>query len=112
MVTHALLAWGGPLLWMNHSIAGCPPFIQFSTNSDRGVEMYDPYFLKILMQEREREILEVMGRGGYHARRHREGYSLSRKIARLLFSSLIRLKAIAGPRQNRQQAADVKGGNL
>jgi hypothetical protein len=97
---------------VDHSIAGCPASIQFSTSNDRGVEMYHPYFLKILMREREREILEEVRRGGYHARRRREGSGLSKKIAHRLLSALIRLKAIAGPRQIRQQAADVKGGRL
>ena len=96
------------LPWVDHSITGCPASIQFSTSNDRGVEMYHPHFLKILMLAREHEILEEVRRGGYHARRRRGGAGLSKKIARRLLSALIRLKAIAGPRQIRQQAADVK----
>jgi len=61
--------------------------------------MYHPYLFEILIREREREILEEVRRGGYHARRRRGGSGLSKKIGRRLLSALIRLKAIAGPRQ-------------
>ena len=74
--------------------------------------MYHPYFLKSLMLECECEMLEEVRRGGYHAHRLREGSGLSKKIPRRILSALIRLKAIAGPRQIRRQAADVKGGSL
>jgi hypothetical protein len=97
---------------LDHSIAGCPASIQFSTSNDRDVEMYHPYFLKILLLEREREILEEVRKGGYHARGRRGSSGLSKKIACRLLSALIRLNAIAGPMQIRQQAADVKGGSL
>ena len=74
--------------------------------------MYHHYFLKILMREREREILEEVRRGGYHARGHRRGSGLSKKIARRLCLALIKLKTIAGPRQIRQKATHAKGVGL
>lgn len=66
------------------------------------------YFLQILMREREREILEEVRGGGLHSRRSRGGSGLSKNIAGRLLSALIRVKAIAGPGQKRQQAADVR----
>ena len=69
--------------------------------------MYHPYLFQIMMRERERAFLEEVRRGGYHARRRRDGSGLSKKIARRLLSGLIRLKAIAGQRQKWQQAAEV-----
>jgi len=71
--------------------------------------MYDTYFLRILMREREQEILEELKRGGYHARIRRGGSGLSKKIARQLLSTFLRFKAIAGPRQSRQQVTDLRG---
>lgn len=65
------------------------------------------YFMQILMRQREREIMEEVRGSGYHARSRRGGSGLSKKIACRLLSALIRLKPITGPRQKRQQAADV-----
>jgi len=59
--------------------------------------MYGPYFLRILMQERDREILKALGRGSYHTYRRRRDSGVSKRIARRLLSTLVRLKAIARP---------------
>lgn len=72
--------------------------------------MYDPYFLTILMREREREILEEIRRGGYHARRRLGSFGLSKKIAHRLHATFLRLKALAAPRRSHQQATDGKEG--
>jgi len=74
--------------------------------------MYHPYLFEILIREREREILEEVRRGGYHARGHRRGSNLSKKIARRLRLALIKLKTTAVPRQIRQKATHVKGASL
>lgn len=114
VVTHALLARG--LLDVDRTTthpATCLPSISHSPMIG-GIEMYHPYLFQILMREREREILEGIGRPGYHARRRRGGSSLSKNIAYHLHSALIRLKAIVRPRHtrhNQQQTADVDGGN-
>ena len=100
------------MLWVDHSIAGCPGSIQFSTSNDQGVEMYHPYFLKILMREREREISEEVRRGGYHARKRREGSGLLKKIARRLLSALIRLNANAGAKAEAGTGSRCKRGSL
>jgi len=71
--------------------------------------MYDPYFLRILMQELDREILKALGRGSYHTYRRCGGSGVSNRIARQLLSTLVRLKAIAWPKRSRQQATEVKG---
>ena len=47
--------------------------------------MYHDYFFKVLMREREREILKDLGGGGYHVHRRRGASGLFKKnIFRLL----------------------------
>ena len=72
--------------------------------------MYHPHLFQIIMREREREILEEVRRGGYHARRRRGSFGLSKKIAHRLHATFLRLKAIAAPRRSHQQATDGKEG--
>ncbi len=72
--------------------------------------MYHPYLFQIVMRERERQILEEMGRGGYHRCKRRGRYGLSKKIAGRLRSLILRIKEITSSRQNRQQTTDGKGG--
>lgn len=62
-----------------------------------GIDMYDPYFTRFLMREREREIREEIRRDGCHARRRRGGSGLSKKIARRLLSIFIKIEP--SPRQ-------------
>lgn len=73
--------------------------------------MYHPHLFQIIMREREREILEEVRRGGYHARRRRGSFGLSKKIAHRLHATFLRLKAIAAPRRSHQQATDGKEGH-
>ena len=73
--------------------------------------MYDPYFLRMLMREREREIREELARGAYHASRRSGSPGVSKKIARRLRSALLRFKTIAGSGQSRKQSTDLKGGH-
>ena len=72
--------------------------------------MYHPYIFQIVMRERERQILEEMGRGGYHRRKRRGRNGLSKKISGRLRAMFLRIKAIIVPRQGRQQTAGGKGG--
>lgn len=70
--------------------------------------MYHPYLFQILMQEREREILEEIKRPIRYTRGHRDDSNLSKNIAYRLYPALIKLKAIARPRHARQRVAEVK----
>ena len=72
--------------------------------------MYHPYLFQIVMREREREILEEMGRGDRQSRRRRGGSGLSKKIAGRLRSALSRIKTIVAPKRSRQPIADEQRG--
>ena len=65
-----------------------------------GIEMDNPYYLSILMREREREILKELGRGRYYAHRRRGGSGLLKKIARRFVPTFLRFKAMAGSYQS------------
>ena len=74
-----------------------------------GIQMYDYYFLRVMMREREREILKDLARGGYHAHRHRTSSGGSKKIVRWFLASFSRLKKMSGPKQSRPEVTDLKG---
>lgn len=44
--------------------------------------MYNPQLFEILMREREREVMKVLGRGGYHEHRRHGNPGVLKKIAR------------------------------
>lgn len=70
--------------------------------------MYDDYFLRILMREREREILKELGSGVYHVYRRPGDPGLLKKRTCRLLSTLLEFKTFAGPGQNRQKVTDLK----